>query len=87
MEAIAATCLNDFADPLPWAQWCRAVANAALNYSAADLDELLKGCYAERKAQTNPCPVSYPHPPHDYCDGKPRAYALFTHKRPEERAR
>lgn len=21
----------------------------------------------------NPCPVSFPHPPHDYCDGKPGA--------------
>lgn len=26
----------------------------------------------------NPCPVSYPHLPHDYCDGKPDAPGFGT---------
>lgn len=32
----------------------------------------------------NPCPVSYPHLPHDYCDGKPGAYRIGTKAKPKK---
>lgn len=34
----------------------------------------------------NPCPVSYPHLPHDYCDGNPGAMSIGERLHPDEQS-